>query len=78
VLLIGSPAPEDRSVLAVWTYSPADNTWRRVPTSFAGTAPRGASGQNRAMVYDEKRDLVLMVLGETAGRAIVYGMRYQP
>jgi hypothetical protein len=30
------------------------------------------------MVYDDKRDLLLLVLGETAGRAVVYGMRYQP
>ena len=77
-MLISSPAPEDRSVLAVWAYTPADNTWRRVKTSFAGTAPRGASGQNRAMVYDPKRNLLLLVLGETAGQAAVYGMRYSP
>jgi hypothetical protein len=78
VLLISSPAPEDRSVLAVWAYAPGDNTWRRVPTSFAGASPRGAAGQNRAMVYDPGRDLLLLVLGETAGRAAVYGMRYAP
>lgn len=78
VLLIGSPAPEDRNVLALWAYSPGNNTWRRVQTSFAGAVPRGASGQNRAMVYDSKRDLLLMILGETAGRAIAYAMRYQP
>jgi hypothetical protein len=76
VMLISSPAPEDRSILAVWAYTPAGNAWRRVKTSFAGTAPRGASGQNRAMVYDPKRNLLLLVLGETAGRAAVYGMRY--
>jgi hypothetical protein len=77
-LLISAPAPDQRDVLAVWVYTPGDNTWRRVTTSFAGAAPRGASGQNRAMVYDPKRDLLLMVLGETAGRAAVYGMRYTP
>jgi hypothetical protein len=77
-LLIGSPAPEDRSVLAVWAYSPEDNRWRRVATSFKGAAPRGASGQNRAMVYDPKNDLLLRVLGETAGQTSVYGMRYKP
>jgi hypothetical protein len=77
-LLISSPAPEDRNVLALWAYTGDDNTWRRVNTSFAGAAPRGASGQNRAMVYDAKRDLLLLVLGETAGRAAVYGMRYAP
>ena len=78
VLLISSPAPEDRNVLAVWAYTGNDNTWRRVQTSFAGAPPRGASGQNRAMVYDARRDLLLLVLGETSGRAAVYGMRYAP
>ena len=78
VLLISSPAPEDRNILAVWAYSPGDNSWRRVPTSFAGERPRGAAGQNRAMVYDPKHDLLLLVLGETADRTVVYGMQYRP
>lgn len=76
VLLISSPSPEERNALVLWAYTPVDNTWRRVSTSFAGSTPRGASGQNRAMVYDPKRDLLLLVLGETMGRAAVYGMRY--
>jgi len=39
----------------------------------------GASGQNRAMVYDPQRDLVLLVLGTKgdAGAASVYGMRFR-
>lgn len=78
VLLIGTRAPEDRNVLALWAYSPAGNTWKRVPASFAGDAPRNAAGQNRAMVYDAKRDLLLMVIGESDGPAIVYAMRYAP
>jgi hypothetical protein len=79
LLLICGPAPEDRSVLAVWQYTPAGNTWRRAPVTFEGAAPRAAAGQNRAMVYDPKRGLVLLVLGGAdAGRALVYGMRYRP
>ncbi|MCZ2079278.1 MAG: hypothetical protein LC130_30285 [Bryobacterales bacterium] len=78
VLLISSPAPENRGVLALWAYSPDKNRWRRVAASFAGGAPRGAAGQNRAMVYDPKHDLILLVLGESLGKAAIYGMRYSP
>lgn len=75
-MLICGPAPEDRRVLAVWSYDPNRNVWRREAISFAETAPQGAASQNRAMVYDEKRDLVLLVLGGNQGRAAVYGLRY--
>src|SRR5262249_11657235 len=78
VVVISSPAVEDRNGLAMWAYTPVDNTWRRIRYPFAGAAPRGPAGQNRAMVYDEKRDLLLMILGDTAGRAAAYGMKYQP
>ena len=54
----------------VWEYSPARNAWRRLAIPFQ------TGGQNRAMVYDEKRDLVLLVLGANEGGATVYGMRY--
>jgi hypothetical protein len=75
LLLICGPAPENRNVLAVWTYSASRNAWRREAVDFANGAPRGAAGQNRAMVYDAKRDLVLLVLGGNEGQAMVYGMR---
>jgi hypothetical protein len=76
VMLICAPDRQDRGALAIWEYSPARNTWRRAPVSFAGGAPRGAAGQNRAMVYDAKQDLVLLVLGANEAGAAVYGMRY--
>lgn len=77
VVLICGSAPEDRNLLAVWSWSPVQNAWRREPVSFSGAAPPRASGQNRAMVYDAQRDLVLLVLGTNEGRASVYGLRYQ-
>jgi hypothetical protein len=77
VFLTCGPAPENRAVLAVWEYSPKENVWRRVDVTFDGPAPRGASGQNRAMVYDPKQDLVLLVIGGDQGQAAVYGMRYR-
>ncbi len=75
-MLICGPAPEDRRTLAVWSYDPDRNAWKREAVSFAQSAPQDAAGQNRAMVYDEKRDLVLLVFGDTQGKAAVYGMRY--
>ena len=37
------------------------------------------ASQNRALVYDPKRDLVLLVLGSggDAGHTFVYAMRYR-
>jgi len=60
----------------LWEYSPATNRWRK--TEIADPAMR--AGQNRAMVYDAKRGLVLLVLGGggNEGRASVFALRYKP
>ncbi len=75
-MLIRGPAPEERSVLGVWEYRSAYNAWNRAAVDFAGPVPRGASGQNRAIVSDPARNLVLLVLGGNEGQAAVYGVRY--
>ena len=80
VLLTYGPAPEDRTLPAVWAYSPAENAWRRVEIPpVTGIEPARRAGQNRAMVYDPKRDLVLLVLGTGGddGKTFVYAMRYR-
>jgi N-acetylneuraminic acid mutarotase len=61
----------------LWLWKPADNTWRRAVIPFDGTQPK--AGENRAMVYDAKRDLVFLVLGERGddGVAQVYALRYK-
>jgi len=61
----------------VWTWKPADNKWRRIDISFDGQRPQ--VGQNVAMVYDPKRDIVFLVLGERGdlGLAQVYALRYK-
>jgi hypothetical protein len=60
---------------ALWAYKANDNGWERtnIPT------PAGASGQNRAMVYDPQRDLVLLVLGDDGdtGTASVFALRFR-
>ncbi len=59
----------------MWTYSPTANAWQKpgVPD------PPQRSGQNRAMVYDAKRNVILLVLGAggDAGRASVWALRYR-
>jgi hypothetical protein len=58
----------------LWEYDPAGNAWRKRDIA----EPPQRAGQNRAMVYDAKRDLVLLVLGATGnGKAAVYAMRYR-
>jgi hypothetical protein len=61
----------------VWTWKPADNKWRRIDIPFDGQRPQ--VGQNVAMVYDPKRDIVFLVLGERGdlGLAQVYALRYK-
>jgi hypothetical protein len=60
----------------LWEYSPSNNTWRQ--TAIADPPLR--TGQNRAMVYDAKRDLILLVLGGGGdqGRASVFALKYRP
>jgi hypothetical protein len=57
-----------------WEYDPARNIWRKAEIA----EPAERAGQNRAMVYDAKRDVVLLVLGAggNAGKASVYALRY--
>src|SRR5262249_16092234 len=79
VFLIYGSAPEDRNLPAMWAYRVDENVWRRVdiPPVSGIEMPRRVS-QNRAMVYDPKHNLVLLVLGTggDAGQAFVYALRY--
>jgi hypothetical protein len=64
----------------LWAYTPSDNSWRKqaIPFDANGGLPRQA-GHNRAMLYDPKHDVVLLVLGERGdvGKASVYALRYR-
>ena len=88
--VVGAPAPPECAREAVyipdqdvfftfgagaWVYQPGENLWRKLDIP----APTRRVGQNRAMVYDAKRDLILLVLGEGGddGRTSVYAMRYR-
>ncbi|MGE3805639.1 MAG: hypothetical protein AB7K24_13265, partial [Gemmataceae bacterium] len=63
----------------MWAYQGADNTWSRIELALPpDTSARQASGQNRALVYDPDRRLVLLVLGGGGdrGQASVFALRY--
>jgi len=59
----------------LWAYRVGENRWEKTDIN----APPGAAGQNRAMVYDPQRDLVLLVLGTNGdtGTATVYALRFR-
>lgn len=65
---------------ALWAYKIDQNAWYQVALEPPpGVEPRVASGQNRALVYDPKRDLVLLVLGTGGdrGKTYLYALRYR-
>jgi hypothetical protein len=80
VFLIYGAAPEDRTLPAMWAYKVSENVWRRIDIPpMSGIETQRRASQNRAMVYDPKRNLVLLVLGTggDAGQAFVYALRYR-
>ena len=80
VVLIYGPSRKDRSRPALWEYSVGENAWRLVEIPpVTEVEPRQRASQNRAMVYDPKRDLVLLVLGSrgNGGPSVVFAMRYR-
>jgi hypothetical protein len=80
VLLIYGPSRKDRTKPALWEYSIHENAWRLVDIPpVSEVEPRQRASQNRAMVYDPRQDLVLLVLGSRgdAGPAVVFAMRYR-
>jgi hypothetical protein len=79
VFLIYGPAGEEQGLPAMWIYKVNENSWRRVDIQSVNPGEQGQSSQNRAMVYDPKRDLILLVLGTSGdeGTATVYAMRYR-
>jgi hypothetical protein len=80
VVLIYGPARKDRSKPALWEYSVARNEWRLVDVPpMTEVTPQRRASQNRSMVYDAKRGLVLLVLGRggDGGPSAVFAMRYR-
>jgi Galactose oxidase, central domain len=79
VFLIYGPAGEGQVLPAMWAYKVNENSWRRVDIRPMYLGEKGQSSQNRAMVYDPKRELIFLVLGTSGdeGMASVYALRYR-
>jgi hypothetical protein len=79
VFLTYGPAPGKERAPALWTYRGEENAWHRIDLAPPpGIDPRSAAGQNRALLYDAARDLVLLVLGANdRGDSLVYALRYR-
>ena len=59
-----------------WIWKPSANAWHSVRIPFDSPAP--AAGENRALVYDPKLDVVFLLLGAGGddGLAQVYALRF--
>jgi hypothetical protein len=59
----------------LWSWKPTENEWRVVELPTGESLNR--TGQNRAMVYDPKNKIILLVLGRSGdnGTAQVYALR---
>ena len=77
VFLTYGPAPGDEPGSALWAYRPQQNLWQRLMVAAPpGVAPATVRSQNRALVYDPVRDLVLLVTGvNDRSPALVYAFR---
>lgn len=72
----GTPA-EDKSVAGFWAYRVGENRWYKVNIEPSeGLTMNDMSGQNRAWTYDPIHNIVFMILGQNAGPATVYGMKF--
>jgi hypothetical protein len=78
VLAFGRPRTNPQG-LALYAYRLDDNSGTQLNLPMPRRASLDEYNENRAMVYDGRHDLVLLVLGEGGdkGKAAVYGLRYQ-
>jgi hypothetical protein len=79
VFVIHGRAPDSRGASAMWAYRLESNEWTRLDIPPAPGVEASANvSQNRALLYDEKRDVVLLVLGTRGddGLTHVFAMRY--
>ena len=80
VVLMYDRAGEGRSETSVWAYKVDENAWYLLDMAPpVGLEEVDYSGHNRALLYDEKRDLVLLVIGARGneGQAHVFALRYR-
>jgi hypothetical protein len=80
VFLTSGSASENQPFSEMWVYKVNENAWYRVEIPW-DSKPEAVSGanQNRAMVFDPKHGVVLLVLGSDGdeGKASVYALKYR-
>jgi len=69
-----SKQPQNRTL---WAYRPSENEWEEL--EIAGEDVPRRMGWNHALVYDARRDLILLVAGAggDTGTASVYALRFK-
>lgn len=79
VLLTYGPGSGKERVPVLWAYGAAENAWYRIALDPPpGIDSRHVAGQNRALVYDPARDLVLLVVAANdRAESRVYALRYR-
>jgi Galactose oxidase, central domain len=76
ILLIYAASSKDPQTWSLWAYRASQNTWEEL--TIPGDVPR-RMGWDHALVYDAKRDLILMVAGASGdtGKTSVYALRFK-
>jgi hypothetical protein len=77
VLLIYAASSKEVQTWTLWAYRPSENIWEELEIP-GGDVPR-RMGWNDALVYDARRDLILLVAaaGGDTGKTSVYALRFK-
>jgi galactose oxidase-like protein len=75
LLLIYAASSKEPRTWTIWAYRPSQNVWEEL--EIAGKDVPRRMGWNDALVYDARRDLILLVAGPTEGKASVYALRFK-
>jgi len=75
LLLIYAASSKEPRTWTIWAYRSSQNVWEEL--EIAGKEVPRRMGWNDALVYDARRDLILLVAGPTEGKASVYALRFK-
>jgi galactose oxidase-like protein len=75
LLLIYAASSKEPRVWTLWAYRPTQNVWEEL--EFPGKDIPRRMGWNDALIYDARRDLILLVAGPSEGKASVYALRFK-
>jgi len=77
LLLTYAASSKEPQTWTLWAYRPAQNVWEELEISGRDVPRR--MGWNDALIYDARKDLILLVAGEggDTGKASVYALRFK-